>query len=288
MNLTNKTAVITGAASGIGLALAKHALANGMNIAIADVEAEALQKAVAALQKQHPDATILSMVVDVSNADQIKAFANATEQRFGSVNLLFNNAGIGGGGPTWEIPMEEWDWVLNVNLRGVIAGVHHFTPLMLNQDVSHIVNTASVAGLMSTPSMASYTVAKHGVVALSEVLLGDLRNAGHETGVSVLCPSFVNTQIYNSQRNRPQALSAGKSEAQLAEEKAIADASGEFFRTTLAPEDVAAMVFDAIEAKQFYILTHPNGSREQVKKRMQQILDNGSPDVSGPEALPFD
>lgn len=288
MNLKHKTAVVTGAASGIGLALAQKALAEGMNIAIADVEATALQTAVAALQNDYPDAQVFSMVVDVSKAEQVKAFANASAQRFGAINLLFNNAGIGGGGVSWEIPLAEWDWVLDVNLKGVIHGMHYFTPHLLAQETSHIVNTASVAGLMSTPSMASYTVSKHAVVALSEVLQGDLRNAGYATGVSVLCPSFVNTQIYNSQRNRPDALSDNKTDAVLAEEKAVTDASGEFFQTALSPSDVASMVFEAIDKRQFYILTHPNGSREQVSKRLQQIVNDGSPDVPGPEALPFD
>lgn len=287
-DLCNKVAVVTGAASGMGYSFARHALAQGMHISIADVSSTDLANAVETLRDEFVDAEIYSQTVDVSNSQQMQSFADNTVAKFNQVNFLFNNAGVGGGGLTWEIPLADWDWILGVNLKGVIHGVHAFTPHMLNEDVAHIVNTASVAGLMSTPSMASYTVSKHAVVALSEVLQGDLRLAQSKVGVSVLCPSFVNTKIYTSERLRPEQALVEKTEAQLAEQKAVEDATGEFFKTALSPDDVAELVFKAIDDKQFYILTHPNGTKVQVQKRLDQITNNGSPDVSGPEELPFD
>jgi NAD(P)-dependent dehydrogenase (short-subunit alcohol dehydrogenase family) len=202
------------------------------------------------------------------------------------VHLLFNNAGVGGGGCLWELDTEYWQWVLGANLWGVIHGVRLFTKHMIAQDEGHIINTASVAGLMSAPTTGPYTVSKHAVVALSEVLYGELRNANSKVGVSVLCPSFVDTKIYLAERNRPMAEDKRNDPAYVAEQKMIAEFAGDFFKTTLSPEQVAKQVFEGIEENRFYILTHKD-VKGQVEKRMQAILNDGKPMVSGPEEFPF-
>ena len=288
----NKVAVITGGASGIGFALAKRALRLGMKVVIADIQQDALDSAAKQLGGESGaegsfKERLLTVKTDVSSADDIAALAKQTENTFGPAHLLFNNAGVGGGGPLWEQSEADWDWVLGVNLRGVINGVRAFTPQMIAQGEGHIVNTASIAGLMSAPGTSTYTVSKHAVVALSEVLFGDLRNAGAKVGVSVLCPSFVNTQIYAYERNRPSGASVELSPEQQAEQQAIEEATADFFNTALSPDNVAELVFFAIENDQFYILTHPEGSRVQVEKRMQTILDGKNPSAAGPEDFPM-
>jgi NAD(P)-dependent dehydrogenase (short-subunit alcohol dehydrogenase family) len=279
-DLHGKVAVVTGGASGIGFGLAKKALALGMKVVIADIERSALDSAIGELGA---DKQLLGVVTDVSNSDAVQDLARQTEQAFGPAQLLFNNAGVGGGGPLWEQTEADWQWVLGVNLGGVINGVRAFTPQMITQGEGHIVNTASIAGLMSAPGTSTYTVSKHAVVALSEVLYGDLRNAQANVGVSVLCPSFVKTKIYAFERNRPGA----KNLELTAEQQAIEEATAEFFSTALSPDAVAEKVFEAILNEQFYILTHPEGSVVQVEKRMRNILDNRAPDSSGPGDFPL-
>lgn len=279
-NLQNKVAVVTGGASGIGFGLAKKALSLGMNVVIADIERGALDAAVKALDAGE---RLLAIVTDVSDSAAVQELARQTEEAFGPAQLLFNNAGIGGGGPLWEQTEADWQWVLGVNLGGVINGVRAFTPQMIAQGEGHIVNTASIAGLMSAPGTSTYTVSKHAVVALSEVLYGDLRNAQANVGVSVLCPSFVSTKIYAFERNRPGAGDVPPT----AEQQAIEEATAEFFSTALSPDTVADLVFDAIAKEQFYVLTHPEGSAVQIENRMRNILDNNAPDARGPEDFPL-
>lgn len=280
----NKVAVVTGGASGIGFALAKHALGLGMNVVIADIEQEALNKAVVELNGGE---RLKAIVTDVADANAMESLAAVTADTFGSVHILFNNAGVGGGGPIWEQSEADWKWLLGVNLWGVIHGMRAFTPQMIAQGEGHIVNTASIAGLVSAPGTSTYTVSKHAVVALSEVLYGDLRNAGATVGVSVLCPSYVNTKVYDVERHRAGTNEAALSAEQLAEQQAITEATAAFFDTALSPDVVAAQVFDAIANNQFYILTHPEGSKVQVEKRMHGILDNGNPTMAGPEDYPL-
>lgn len=282
LDFNNKVAVITGAGSGIGLSLARQAAKVGMKLALADVDESALVKA--AKEMRALGADTLTAIVDVADAEAIDIFATTTLEHFGAAHLLFNNAGVGGGGPLWEVSQSEWDWVLGVNLQGVINGVRAFTPTMIEQGEGHIINTASIAGLTSAAGTSTYTVSKHAVVALSEVLLGDLKNAGASVGVSVLCPSFVNTQIFDSARYRPDE--EGKTEEQIAEEKAIAEMTAAFFKTAMAPDAVAEQVFQAIRDQQFYILTHPEGSHELIQQRMQAILENQDPPLVGPEKYP--
>ncbi|MFT4520314.1 MAG: NAD(P)-dependent dehydrogenase (short-subunit alcohol dehydrogenase family) [Halioglobus sp.] len=278
-----KVAVVTGGASGIGFALAKQALARGIKVVVADIEQVALDMA---LQELGNSGQVKGVVTDVSNAVSVAALAEQAVQAFGPVHLLFNNAGVGGGGPLWEQTEEDWDWVLGVNLRGVINGVRAFTPQMIAQEEGHIVNTASIAGLVSAQGTSTYAVSKHAVVALSEVLYGDLNEAGANVGVSVLCPSYVNTKIYKFERNRPGRESVQMSEEQLAEQKVIDEMVEDFFKTALSPDTVAEQVFDAVISDQFYILTHPEGSKPQVEARMRGILEGDKPAVIGSADFP--
>lgn len=259
--LTGKVAVVTGGASGIGLALGRAFAAEGMSIVLADIEADALDKAVADL----PEGTEVEAVVcDVSDAAEVEALRDRALDRFGAVHVVCNNAGVSAGGPVWEQSLDDWRWVLGVNLWGVIHGVRTFAPLMIEQGDGHIVNTASMAGLISAPFMGAYNVSKHAVVTLSETLFADLRFAGAEgVGVSVLCPGWVQTRIHEAGRNRPgPAIEAGggagsDAEAVVAEAPDFADFVGTLIAGGLAPADVARQVVDAVRARHFYVLTHP-------------------------------
>ena len=283
-NFEGKVAVVTGGASGIGFALAKYALGQGMKVVLADIERAALDQAVIELDG---GSNLLAVTTDVSSSSAIEALARKTEEIFGGTHLLFNNAGVGGGGPIWEQSEADWDWLLGVNLWGVIHGMRAFTPQMIAQGEGHIVNTASIAGLISAPNTGTYTVSKHAVVSLSEVLYGDLRNAGVDVGVSVLCPSYVNTRIHDYERNRPETHNKKLSAEHVAKQQAIEEATVAFFDTAMSPDLVAARVFDAISSGEFYILTHPEGSKVQVEKRMRGILDTINPTIAGPEDFPL-
>ncbi len=280
-NFEGRVAVITGAASGIGKALAERAAKLGMKLALADFDSDGLTNT--GHQLAETGSEVFTATLDVTDSQAMEQFAADTLARFGAAHLLFNNAGVGGGGKLWEVTQREWQWVIGINLNGVFNGIRAFTPALLAAGEGHIVNTASVAGLMSAPGTSSYTVSKHAVVAMSEVLAGDLRGEDADIGVSVLCPSFVNTSIFRSSRYADQLE---HSKEQRAEEAAIEEMVGEFFKTAMGPERVAELVFEAIRDGQFYILPHPEGTREQVSKRLQDILDNRSPSVSGPEEFP--
>lgn len=279
--MKEKTAVVTGGASGIGLSLARRALAEGMNVVVADIEQAALDEALRGLDGGE---RVLGLQVDVRDARAMQALADQVASHFGPTALLFNNAGVGGGGLAWEASEEDWDWVLGVNVRGVINGLRAFVPQMIAAGEGHIVNTASIAGLVSAPGTATYTVSKHAVVALSEVLSGDLRNQGAEIGVSVLCPSFVATRIYASDRNRGLELTA----EEAAEKAAVEEMVAAFFKGAASPDAVADLVFQAIADRQFYILPQPEGSRRLIDQRMQGILDNVPPVMTGPEEYPVE
>lgn len=283
-DFNNKVAVITGAASGIGFAIAREAATRGMKLVLADIEVAALEKAAQVLTSTGAD--LITVVTDVSDAASMENVEAKTFSAYGAVHLVFNNAGVGGGGCIWELDTDYWQWVLGANLWGVIHGMRVFTKHLLAQGEGHIINTASVAGLMSAPGTGPYTVSKHAVVALSEVLAGELRNANAAVGVSVLCPSFVDTQIYLAERNRPLPDSKKNDPAYIEEQKVLGEMAGDFFKTVMSPTDVAKQVFEAIEQNRFYILTHP-GVKVHVEKRMQAILNDGKPTVTGPEEFPF-
>lgn len=282
-NFKKKVAVVTGGASGIGFALAKKALLEGMKVVIADIEQETLQQAADALDAGD---NLLTVVTDVSSASSMEALARQTQETFGAVHLLFNNAGVGGGGAIWEQSESDWDWVLGVNLRGIISGIRIFTPLMIAQREGHIINTASIAGLVAAEGTSTYGVSKHGVVALSEILFGDLRKANSPVGVSVLCPSYVNTNIYKFERNKPGMESVELTAEQIAEQKSVEEMIEDFFKSALSPDTVADQVFDAIINGNFYILTHPEGSKTQIESRMRAILANTEPAFVGSGDFP--
>ncbi|GAA5265427.1 hypothetical protein ACOSOMT5_P1852 [Acidiphilium sp. MT5] len=270
----NRVAVITGAGSGFGREFARIGAARGMKLALADIEANALSAVADELRAQ--GAEILTERLDVSDGAAMERFADAVFARFGAAHLVFNNAGVGSGGLIWENTVADWEWVLGVNLWGVIHGVRCFVPRMIaSGDEGHIVNTASVAGLLSAQTMGVYNVSKHGVVTLSETLFQDLRIAGSKLGVTVLCPAFVDTGIKDAGRNRPEALrnTAPPTASQIAAEaqsrKAVT--SG---RITAA--EVAAKTFAAIEANQFYCLTHQR-IMGAVQQRLEDIVQGQNP-----------
>jgi len=252
-----KTAVITGAASGIGLALAKDFANRGMNIVAADIEAPKLEEAKQNLQAL--GAEVLSLVVDVSNRDSVQNLANAAWDRFGGVHILCNNAGVASSAPMDKVRYEDWQWLMGVNLWGVIHGVDAFVPRMVEQaQGGHIVNTASMAGLIASKGMGVYNTTKYAVVGLSETLHKDMRDYG--IGVSVLCPMGVHTGITDSGRNRPEDL---KGEKGPAEPVALV---GNY----LQPEEVSAMTLKAIEAEELYIVTHPEAA-PFIQRRFERI-----------------
>jgi NAD(P)-dependent dehydrogenase (short-subunit alcohol dehydrogenase family) len=276
-----KVAVVTGAASGIGRALAAKSAQEGMKVVLADVEARALKQAEEELLAS--GAQVLAVRTDVSQADEVEALAQKTFDTFGAVHLLFNNAGVSAGTTVWESSLADWQWVLGVNLWGVIHGIHFFVPRMLAQDSEgHIVNTASGFGLVSSSGAGIYKVSKHGIVTLSETLALELAARGAKLKASVLCPGFVNTRIMDAERNRPQALANAPEEQHMSPEvAAMTEAAVQAFRQLvqagLPPSQVADLVFDAIRREQFYILTHPQPTKQGVQLRMEDILQERMP-----------
>jgi NAD(P)-dependent dehydrogenase (short-subunit alcohol dehydrogenase family) len=273
-DFAGKVAVITGAASGFGRAFADHGAALGMKLVLADVDEAALARAVDELRAAHVEA--IGVRTDVSRGDEVEALAQAALDAFGRVHLLFNNAGVGALGHLWECSANDWAWVFGVNVLGVAHGVRVFTPIMLRQnEPAHIVNTASVAGLVSAPAMGIYNASKHAVVALTETLYHDLRNTGAPVGCSLLCPAYVPTGIADSARARPAELrdDAPPSASRLAADRQLQRAvqSG---RKSAA--DIAKLAFDAVRDGRFYVLTHPS-ILAAVKLRHADIEEGRAP-----------
>jgi len=273
-----KTAVLTGAGSGFGLECARLGAKLGMNLVLVDVQQDALDKAEAEMKAA--GAQVLSFKLDVSSAEQMEAMGKAVFERFGAPHFVFNNAGVGAGGLIWENSLKDWEWVMGVNVMGVVHGVRIFTPMMLEaaaKDPSwqgHIVNTASMAGLLNPPNMGVYNVSKHAVVALSETLYQDLGLVTDQVGASVLCPFFVATGIGMSHRNRPAELAAGKpTKSQMIQQAMTGKAVGSG-KVTAA--DVAQLVFDAIANNQFYIYSHPKAIHS-VQTRLEDVLQARNP-----------
>jgi NAD(P)-dependent dehydrogenase (short-subunit alcohol dehydrogenase family) len=271
----NKTAVLTGAGSGFGLECARIGARLGLNLVLVDVQQDALDRA--ASEMQTAGAAVLARRVDVSRSDDMELLGAEVLARFGAPHLVFNNAGVGAGGLIWETGTRDWEWVLGVNLMGVVHGVRVFTPMMLaaaRDDAGyrgHIVNTASMAGLLNPPNMGVYNVSKHAVVSLSETLYQDLALVTDQVSASVLCPFFVPTGIHLSARNRPEELAqdaVAPTRSQL-----IGQAMSEKAVTAgkVSAADVAQKVFDAVAARQFYIYSHPKAIRS-VQTRMEDIL----------------
>jgi len=270
--LAGKVAAVTGAASGLGRAMALAFASEGMHLALADVDEAGLTqtgKDVAASGLKG-----FSMRVDVSRAAEVSQFAERAAAALNGIHLVCNNAGVSVSGPVWETSEAEWQWILGVNLLGVVNGVRAFAPRLIAQDEGHIVNTASVAGLISPPGMGAYCVSKHAVVTLSEALHHDLRERGSRVGVSVLCPAYVPTGIADSERNKPAGLSLPeKSNERLAKEAALKKAVA---ACKLSADDVARAVVAAVKENRFYVLTHP-AIKSAVRARMEDVLEQRPP-----------
>ena len=293
-SVEGKVAVVTGAASGIGLALARRFLAAGASVALADVEAEALGAAATGLADEHGDDRVLAVPTDVREDEAVAALAAATFDRFGTAHVVCNNAGVGVGGRAWEVPADRWRWIVDVNLVGVANGIRAFVPRFVEQGEGHVVNTASAAGLVTGPGMSPYYATKHAVVALSEALWFDLRMFEAPVGVSVLCPEWVRTNIFDSERNRPDDVSAmtaeqmapppgaepsGEDAGPLGEDdvgERIRGALRDFVRGGMDPDEVAAAVLDGIAADRFWIITHPT-TLEWAQRRWEAIAADGHP-----------
>jgi len=269
-DLQGKVAVITGGASGIGRAVADKAVTKGMKIVLGDIEEGPLKVAVDDLTST--GAEVLGVVTDVSDRTSVEALRDAALERFGAVHLVHNNAGIGLGGPIWEVTEEDWRWILGVNLWGVIHGVATFTPLLLEQGEGHIVNTASIAGIIVAPFLGPYNATKQAVVAISETLFKDLQAVGAPVGVSVLCPGFVQTRIDDSERNRPEW--APQREVEGAEE--LRGLVSDMVNGGIAPTSVADRVIDAVQTNTFYILTHPE-LEGAITTRFDDIVQGRAP-----------
>lgn len=266
-----RVAVITGAGSGIGRALAARCAGEGMRLVLADVDRDGLDET--AEQLDLPDAYLLTQVCDVSQAPDLDALAEAAYAGFGAVHLLCNNAGVAVAGPTWTATLDDWKWTLDVNLMGVVHGIRSFVPRMLEAGgEAHVVNTASVAGLLSVPGSAVYCASKHAVVTVSECLHHDLRLAGAEIGVSVLCPAFVPTNIVDAERHRPAHL-ADKNPQAAPFEAQVREAVR---KGRLSADDVADMTIDAVAGGRFYIITHPT-IKGAIEARMTDILQERLP-----------
>lgn len=276
--LTDRTAVVTGAASGIGRAMAERFAAEGMRVVLADVEEATLDRVAAALADDGAD--VAAVVCDVSSASSVEALADAAASRFGDVHLVCNNAGVAGslGSSIWETTAKDWAWVAGVNLMGVVHGIQAFVPRMLaHGEEGHVVNTSSVLGL-SSGSGSIYSVTKHAVTRLSEGLFHDLQAVGSRIGVSALCPGLIATHIVSSDRNRPDQLrdELDPTVAAVAREQREA-VQRWFLEEGMAPAEVAAMVVDAVRDRRFYVLTHPDMIKPQVEARLRAVLDETDP-----------
>jgi NAD(P)-dependent dehydrogenase (short-subunit alcohol dehydrogenase family) len=273
-----KTAVLTGAGSGFGLECARIAAERGMRLVLLDVQQDALDRAVAELSSKTTHC--MARRVDVSDAAQMQQVANDVLRDFGAPNFVFNNAGVAAGGLIWENSLDDWNWVLGVNLWGVVHGVRLFTPMMLeaaHRDPTyqgHIVNTASMAGLLTPPNMGIYNVSKHAVVSLTETLYQDLRLVTDQISASVLCPYFVPTGISQSHRNRPSHLGAEAPTKSQMIGQAMSDKAVGSGKVSAA--EVAHKVFTAIEDDQFYIYSHPK-ALGNVQHRMDAIVTGHNP-----------
>ena len=271
-------AVVTGAAGGIGRGLVRAFIAEGMKVVMAGIDAERLNTAAEEFRKKGADVAVAA--TDVSKADQVAALAHKAVERYGAVHLLCNNAGVSyNSRNSWETPLAGWEWVLGVNLMGVVHGIHAFLPRMLEQDgEAHIVNTASNSGLIMNSYAVPYGVSKHAVVALSESLHLELKSQGANVNVSVLCPGPVDTEIVDaSYRNLPLAIPGPDLSA---EEKLLEKAYRQYLAQGLSPDEVAKQVVSAVQEGRFYIFTHDY--RESIETRMRNLLEAKSPEPSPP------
>jgi NAD(P)-dependent dehydrogenase (short-subunit alcohol dehydrogenase family) len=269
-DLVGKVAVVTGAASGIGRALAERCAGEGMRLVLADVEEAPLAAVAEGLRAQGCE--VEDTVADVRESAALEDLADRCQARFGGAHLLCNNAGVAVGGPLWEVAEEDWSWILDVNLVGVIHGIRAFLPRMIaDGEEGHVVNTASIAGLTCPALVGPYNVTKHAVVALSESLLNDLRVSGSRIGVSVLCPGWVQTRIHESDRNRPGPLPEIPEEIEMMRKMV-----GDFIAGGVPPKQIADAVLDAVRENRFWIRTHP-AMEPLVKERCDTMAAGETP-----------
>ena len=273
--LAGRVAVVTGGAGGIGRALGERFAAEGMRVVMADVERNALQSAVEELSATGAD--VIAAPTDTSVMEEVEALAARTLDRFGAVHVLCNNAGVGSRGlPFRELPLRDFEWVLGVNLWGVINGLHAFLPHLRLQDEGHIVNTASMSALYHLPNMAPYNASKAAVLALSETLKFELDAEGSHVGVSVLCPSWVRTNISTASRNLPERLAYELTSEQMAQIAEYKDRRKQQLVTAMEPDEVAGLVCDAIRTNRFYVITHP-ASIANIQDRFDRIVAGDNP-----------
>ncbi len=274
-DFANRVAWITGAASGIGLALAHRLAAEQMKLVLVDIEEGPLREAEVALTAN--GATVLALKADVGNGASMAATTKQALDKFGVIHLIINNAGVGGGGgPMWEISEADWKWALDVNLWGALHAIRLLLPpLLASGEEGHVLSTASIAGLTSTPFMGPYTASKHAVVAVSECLAKELELVKARVGVSVLCPGFVKTKIASSHRNRPGGTAGAEASADAKKFAAVLD---QLVAAGIPPEQIADAVVDAVRTSRFYVLTHPE-MKPQIEKRMEQILEEKQPGI---------
>jgi NAD(P)-dependent dehydrogenase (short-subunit alcohol dehydrogenase family) len=270
-DLRGKVAVVTGGASGIGRAMAARFAREGMRIVLADVEEKALSETQATMAGAGVE--VLAVRTDVSKWEDVEALARRTYEAFGAAHVVCNNAGIGAGGLAWELSLADWQWTLGVNLWGVIHGVRAFVPRLIAQGEGHVVNTASIAGMISAPGMAPYCASKHAVVAISECLQHDLSLAGGaKVKVSVVCPAWVKTNIADSERNRPSSLAAREAKDRSPQQVMMQEMVRTAISGGIPPEDVAEAVLRAVVEERFYVLTHDD-TKKSVERRMRGILE---------------
>lgn len=266
-----KTAVITGAASGMGRAFAERFAKAGMNIVLADIEKDALDRAVTELRQQ--EHTVIGVVANTMSRESVQRLADQATAEFGNIHVLINNAGVAGGSfgtPVWETPPADWDWIMGVNFWGVLYGIQAFVPAMVaHGQEGHVVNTASLAGLL--PLGGAYGASKHGVLSLTETLWGDFKARGLKLSASVLCPGFVHTNIDKAERNRPAELRTGESAPSQSELVGL-----NLVQRGIDPNEVAEIVYDSVVNDRFYILPHPAWDA-MVRDRVDHVLARGAP-----------
>lgn len=273
-DLDGRVAVVTGAASGIGRSLAHAFAGQGMRLVLADIEAAPLEQVASELRGSGTD--VFAVTADVSVASDVERIGAAADDVFGGLHVACNNAGVAAGGLSWEVGLEDWDWVLGVNLYGVIHGIRSFVPRIIASGGGHVVNTASMAGLTSAPGMGPYNVSKHAVVTLSETLALELAMTHPEVGVTVVCPGWVRTGINRSERNRPVDAVRPRAEGDDSAVPALRSMIDDLIETGLDPADVAGLVVDAVRASRFSVLTHPEWIG-MVRDRTERLLSGETP-----------